>query len=68
MTSWIKRLLAVGAAVLALGSVTMAVSSSAYADVANQQLPLLQLLLLPLLLQHQLSQLLFQIREIQHGC
>ena len=35
MTSWIKRLLAVGAAVLALGSVTMAVSSSAYADDAK---------------------------------
>ena len=35
MTSWIKRLLAVGAAVLALGSVTMAISSSAYADDAK---------------------------------
>jgi Amt family ammonium transporter len=35
MTYWIKRLLAAGAAVLALGSVTMAVSSSAYADDAK---------------------------------
>ena len=31
MTHWIKRLLAAGAAIVALGSVTMAVSSSAYA-------------------------------------
>jgi len=35
MVNWMKRLLAVGAAVFALGSVTMAVSSSAYADDAK---------------------------------
>ena len=35
MTYWIKRLIAAGAAVLALGSVAMTVSSSAYADDAK---------------------------------